>query len=253
MKPLPVRILVASLAVLLLTAPGRSDDLKDGPLTRKELDARINSALREAINVGADLFNAGDERGCVRVYQGALVVALPFLDHRPDVRKSIEAKISRVRATTSPSDAAFLLRECLDEIRLATRGEQQQPAPARRPKTLWDQLGGEAAVRAVVKDLVTAAIADPKVNFTRNGKYTPDVAALEQKLVELVSAKTGGPLKYSGKSMLEVHKGMGITNDEFAALARHLVAVLEKHKVPKAETDELLAIIAATKKDIVEK
>jgi hemoglobin len=45
---------------------------------------------------------------------------------------------------------------------------------------------------------------------------------------------------------------MKITDAEFDALAGHLVAALKKFNVPKAEADELLAIVGSTRKDIVE-
>ena len=121
---------------------------------------------------------------------------------------------------------------------------------------MWERLGGEVAVKAVVKEFVAAAAADPKVNFLRSGKYKLDdkrVAALEQKLVEFVSANTGGSLSYTGRDMKSVHKGMAITEPEFAALADDLKATLAKLKVPQKEADELVAIVASTRKDIVEK
>ena len=99
------------------------------------------------------------------------------------------------------------------------------------------------------------AAPDPKVNFFRDGKYKLDakgVEKLEQLLVELVSAVSGGPLKYTGRDMKSTHSGMKITEDEFNALAGHLVATLKKYKVPQAEIDELVGIIAGTAKDIVE-
>ena len=76
---------------------------------------------------------------------------------------------------------------------------------------------------------------------------------VEQLVVELISSVTGGPLKYTGRDMKNAHAGMMITGDEFNAAAVHLVAALKKFNVPQAEIDELLGIIATTKKDIVEK
>jgi hypothetical protein len=46
---------------------------------------------------------------------------------------------------------------------------------------------------------------------------------------------------------------MKITEAEFEALAAHLVETLKKYKVDQPEIDELIRIIASTKKDIVEK
>ncbi|MBV8233947.1 MAG: group 1 truncated hemoglobin, partial [Planctomycetaceae bacterium] len=122
-------------------------------------------------------------------------------------------------------------------------------------KPLWDRLGGEAAVKAVVHDFVVLATADPKVDFFRGGKYTLDaegVANLERLLVELISAVSGGPLKYEGRDMKSLHEGMGITDAQFDAIAADLISVLNKYQVPKKEADELITIIASTRKDIVE-
>ena len=129
------------------------------------------------------------------------------------------------------------------------------PPPPVRPAALWDRLGGQPAVEAVVHDFVVMAAGDPKVNFTRGGVYAVDAAGvkkLERQLVELISAVTGGPLKYTGRDMKATHKGMGVTDAEFDALAGDLIAVLKKYKVPQAEMDELVGIVASTRKDIVE-
>jgi hypothetical protein len=45
---------------------------------------------------------------------------------------------------------------------------------------------------------------------------------------------------------------MAITDEGFDALVGHLTATLKKHKVPQKEADELLAIINATRRDVVE-
>jgi hemoglobin len=125
--------------------------------------------------------------------------------------------------------------------------------------TLWSRLGGEPAVRAVVHDFVDRGAKNPKVNFTRVGKPnewkpTPqDINTLEQRLVEFISENTGGPIKYKGEDMVTAHKGMQITNSEFDALAADLAASLDKFKVPKKEKDELIAVVASTRGQIVNK
>jgi hemoglobin len=49
------------------------------------------------------------------------------------------------------------------------------------------------------------------------------------------------------------HKGLGITEDEWNGAAKHLVASLDKFKVPEKEKNDLLAFVVSLKKDIVEK
>jgi hemoglobin len=71
-------------------------------------------------------------------------------------------------------------------------------------------------------------------------------------LIDQVCEVTGGPCHYNGRSMKEAHAGMKVTNGEFNALVADLVATLSQFKVPKAEQDELLAILGPLKSEIVE-
>ena len=123
-------------------------------------------------------------------------------------------------------------------------------------KSLHDRIGGQAALTKVVDDFVARAAANPKVNFTRNGKWVASDAAvktLKMHLVNFLGSAFGGPQKYTGRSMKESHSGMGITQAEFDALAADLRAVLEANKVPSAEVAEIMKIAASTAPAIVEK
>ena len=125
-------------------------------------------------------------------------------------------------------------------------------------KTLYQRLGGEPAIAAVVDDFVARGAADSRVNFTRQGtpmawQATPEnVAHLKTMLVQFIAAATGGPQKYEGRDMRSVHKGMSINNVEFNSLAADLKISLEKFKVPEREQKELLDVVGATRNDIVE-
>ena len=133
--------------------------------------------------------------------------------------------------------------------------ETQAPAKA-KVASLYDRLGGEKALRAVVDDFVAAAAPDPRVDFTRGGKWHASDAAmktLKDHLVNMLGGAFGGPQKYTGRTMKVAHQGMGITSAQFSAIAGHLKATLEKHKVGKAEIDEVMAVAASTAGDIIEK
>ena len=122
--------------------------------------------------------------------------------------------------------------------------------------TLYERLGGEQALVLVIDDFVAAASADAKVNFTRNGMWSPteaNVARLKSGLLQFMSQAFGGPHKYTGEDMKRTHQGMAITQAEFDALAGHLDAALAKHKVPSAERKEVMAVAGSTAPDIIEK
>ena len=123
-------------------------------------------------------------------------------------------------------------------------------------KSLYERIGGEAALRKVVDDFVAKAAVNPKVNFTRDGKFVTSDAAvktLKMHIVNFLGNAFGGPQKYTGRSMKEAHKGMAITQGEFDALAADLRSVLEANKVPNPEIAEIMKIAASTAPDIVEK
>ena len=138
-----------------------------------------------------------------------------------------------------------------------------------RKLTLYARLGGEKGVRAIIDDFVARAMADPRVNWERKGvtrggfinrnksiEWTADadkLGKLKEHLTQFVTVAAGGPAKYAGREMKQVHEGMHITNAEFDASVGDLKATLDKLQVPDAEQKELLAIIESTREQVVEK
>ena len=126
---------------------------------------------------------------------------------------------------------------------------QAKEAPPPAKKALFERLGGKPAVEAVVDDFLGRVAKDERINA---GFAVGHVPRLRQRLVELVCAGTGGPCVYSGRDMKSAHAGMRITNAQFDALVGHLVATLDKFKVPAQEKGELLAILGPMRGVIVE-
>ena len=115
--------------------------------------------------------------------------------------------------------------------------------------TLYERLGGGAAITAVIDDFVGRCAGDSRIN----GKFArTDVPRLKAKLVEQVSAATGGKVQYTGRSMSETHLGMQVTAGEFDALVEDLVATLNKFGVAEASQSQLLGILGPLRGDIVE-
>lgn len=115
-------------------------------------------------------------------------------------------------------------------------------------KTLYERLGGQPAVTAVVDDFVANVAANPAIN---RRFAAADIPKLKRLLVEQVCEASGGPCKYSGRSMKESHKGMDITPAEFNAMGGDMVKTLDKFKVPEREKNEVMALLGSMNKDIV--
>ena len=116
-------------------------------------------------------------------------------------------------------------------------------------RSLYDRLGGLDAIAAVVDDFRDRVAHDDRINqkFAKT-----DLSRLTKMLVDQVCEATGGPCKYTGRSMTEAHAGMGVTSGEFDALVEDLVATLNHFNVGTSEQNELLGLLGPLKADIVE-
>jgi hemoglobin len=116
-------------------------------------------------------------------------------------------------------------------------------------RSLYDRLGGKSAITAVIDTFVARVAADARINKKFAHTNIPRVKTM---LVDQVCSATGGPCTYTGRSMKEAHRHMGVTDGEFNALVEDLTASLNQFKVPAREQNELLTTLGSMKGDIVE-
>lgn len=115
--------------------------------------------------------------------------------------------------------------------------------------SLYDRLGGTPAITAVVGDFLAAVGTDERVKHQPPAERVP---ALNTMLVDMVCQATGGPCVYTGRDMKAAHAGMGISHAEFDAVVDDLIQTLNKYEVPEREQQELLALLAPLRNDVVE-
>ncbi len=122
-----------------------------------------------------------------------------------------------------------------------------------KPKTLYQRLGGFDAIAAVTDEFIGRLATDKQLGKFVVGHSEDSLKKLRQHVVEQLCAATGGPCVYTGRDMKTAHKGMGISESDWNLAVNHLVATLDKFKVPTAEKNELLAAVSTMKADIVER
>jgi len=120
-------------------------------------------------------------------------------------------------------------------------------------KSLYERLGGYNAIAAVVDDFIGRLVSDKQLAPFFQGHSTDSLKKIRQHVVDQICEGAGGPCIYTGRDMKTSHKGLGITEAQWDASAKHLVETLDKFKVPAKEKDEVLAFVSTLKKDIVEK
>lgn len=129
---------------------------------------------------------------------------------------------------------------------LAACGGKAQPKQDDRP--LFQRLGGQDAINAVVHEFVETTGADPRISqYFMN----TDKAKLEAAMDVHICSITGGGCTYAGKSMLDAHTGMHLKDADFDAFMDDLQKTLAKLKVPARESGEVVAAFRSMKTDVV--
>jgi hemoglobin len=119
-------------------------------------------------------------------------------------------------------------------------------------KTLYARLGGYDAIAAVADNLVARLMADPRLGRFWAHRGEDGVRREKQLLVDFLCHSAGGPLFYTGRDMKTSHKGMRISEEDWAAFLGHVNATLDEFKVPAAERAMVVGFVQSTKADIVE-
>jgi hemoglobin len=127
------------------------------------------------------------------------------------------------------------------------------PSARAQEKSLYARLGGYDAVAAVVDDFIGRLVADKRFERFFVGHSKDSQKRIRQHIVDQLCMAAGGPCAYTGRTMKDSHEGLNISEDDWKAAVDHLVASLDKFKVPKREKDDLLGAISKFKNDIVEK
>ncbi len=118
--------------------------------------------------------------------------------------------------------------------------------------TLYDRLGQKPAIEAVTDKFLANVVADSRINAAFAHLDADGVAHLRAMLIDQICEATGGPCKYTGKSMREAHAGMGVNETQFNALVEDLIKALDEVGAEPADRDELIGALGGMKGDIVE-
>ena len=96
--------------------------------------------------------------------------------------------------------------------------------------SIYDSIGGAAAVHAAVDDFYDRVLADPSLAPFFDGT---DLQRLKAHQRSFIAAAIGGPEIFAGRDMASAHAGLGITDAHFDAVVAHLVDTLTGLGVPQ--------------------
>jgi hemoglobin len=110
------------------------------------------------------------------------------------------------------------------------------------------------AVSVVVDDFLNSLKTNAVLNANpamKDARKRSPLAYLKFQVTTLVCQEAGGPCRYTGKNMKQAHAYLNIDDKQWQSMMASFSIILEKHKVPATETQELIAIMEASKADVL--
>lgn len=137
-------------------------------------------------------------------------------------------------------------RLLLAAVCLGLAGCASNPPP--RDDSLYQALGAEAGLTAIVEELLFRLVEDPRIahHFAET-----DIITLRDRLVEQFCVEAGGPCSYGGRTMAESHAGLNLTEADFNALVEDLVDAMEALQVPTTAQNRLLRRLAPMRSEVI--
>lgn len=117
--------------------------------------------------------------------------------------------------------------------------------------TLFDKLGGEAAVNAAVDIFYRKVLADYRINRFFDNVDMEKQAAKQKAFLTMAF---GGPHNYTGEDMRKGHAHLvklGLNDSHFDAVMEHLGATLAELNVPQELIAQVAAIAESTRNDVL--
>jgi len=135
-------------------------------------------------------------------------------------------------------------------LALAGCAAAMKPSSPPVKDAFYKELGGTEGITAVVDAFFRRLNADARINTLFRNVDHDDLRRL---VIEQLCEATGGPCKYTGRSMEESHSGLNLSNADFDAFVQDLKAGMNDVKVPQASQQKLIAMLAPMRPQVVGK
>lgn len=117
-------------------------------------------------------------------------------------------------------------------------------------ESLYERIGGEAAVNAAVDVFYRKVLVDDRI---RHYFESVDMDAQRAKQKAFLTFAFGGPNGYTGKNLRAAHASMKLGEADFSAVMENLGATLKELGVPDELIGEAAAIAMSVKSDVLNK
>ena len=131
---------------------------------------------------------------------------------------------------------------------MTTLPSPDRTATVAPPVSLYEAIGGQAAIAAAVDVFYGKMLADPEVSHFFPSGVGPRHRA---HIATFIAEALGGPQHYHGPDLGEAHRKHAIADVDFDRTAGHLAASLAELGVPDDLVGQIIAIVATLRPVVV--
>jgi hemoglobin len=117
--------------------------------------------------------------------------------------------------------------------------------------TLYEKMGGEQTITAVITEFYNRMLQDDRVNHHFIGINMEKLR--RNQITHFMSWALGNTNEYEGTFLRKVHEGLNITSEEYNIAIRHLNDSLRKHNVALEDIARIEAFLRGIKPHIIRK
>jgi hemoglobin len=120
-----------------------------------------------------------------------------------------------------------------------------------KQETLYERVGGYDAIYAFTEDVIARLMDNEETGVIWNHMSEERVFKEHLNGVDFFCKHWGGPQTYSGRDLITVHKGMGITERHWTIFIEIVEQAFDKFGVPQDLRTEITAFFEAHKPHVV--
>ncbi len=136
------------------------------------------------------------------------------------------------------------------ETNLDAGVDAEPPPPPPPPKSLFERIGGQDGVAKLVDSLLQNVNADAKLKKQFAKLKGDKLDSFKKNLSDQICEGAGGPCKYAGKDP-KSPRDVSISDAQWDAFVQDLQAAMDENKVSDDDKNELMALVAPLRNDIV--
>lgn len=134
-------------------------------------------------------------------------------------------------------------------IQTLPEGSDSETVAPPKQLSIFEKYGGDSTVHKIVSNMYQDHVLKDQslCPFFKKSK----IGRLEKQMSSFLARAMGSKFLYKGKSLVDAHKGMKITDDNFESFMRHLSSSLEIAGIDHKDAEEIRKYLLAYKGDVV--